>query len=188
MRKRPRAQTPNAEDSMPEHDWRSLYLADVRANFTGQRSLAERAIAQVSEDELFRTAGSESNSIAVLMKHVGGNLRSRWTEPFETDGEKPDRNRDGEFEAQQDSAEDVRRVWDTGWSVVEDTLSSLEPADLGRTLRIRDDTLTLIAALNRSLAHTAHHVGQIVLLAKQWRNTEWVTLSIPRKGRGVGSS
>ena len=173
---------------MPEQDWRELYLADVRANFSGQRSLAERALAQVSDEELFRTAGGESNSIAVLMKHVGGNLRSRWTEPFDTDGEKPDRNRDGEFEAQQDSAPDVRRVWDNGWNVLERILSAFEPDDLARTLRIRSETLTLIAALNRSLAHTAHHVGQIVLLAKQWRDTEWVTLSIPRQGRGVPSS
>ena len=169
---------------MPEQDWRPTYLADVRDNFSNQRSLAERALAQLHDDELFRTAGTESNSIAVLLKHVGGNLRSRWTEPFDTDGEKPDRNRDGEFEGQQDTAADVRRSWDNGWSVLERTLHELQPADLGRMLRIRGEQLTLIAALNRSLAHTAHHVGQIVLLAKQWRDTEWETLSIPRKGRG----
>lgn len=169
---------------MPEHDWRATYLADVRTNFAYQRSLAERGLAQISDEDLFRTAGSESNSIAVLLKHVGGNLRSRWTEPFDTDGEKPDRNRDGEFEAEQDTAADVRRIWETGWGVLESTLQSFRPGDLERTLRIRGEELTLIAALNRSLAHTAHHVGQIVLVAKQWRDTEWVTLSIPRKGRG----
>ena len=171
---------------MAEHDWRQTYLADVRVNFSGQRDLAERALAQLSHEELFRTAGSESNSIAVLLKHVGGNLRSRWTEPFDTDGEKPDRNRDGEFEAEHDSAADVRRVWDNGWNVLERTLSSFQPGDLDRTLRIRGEQLSLIAALNRSLAHTAHHVGQIVLLAKQWRDTEWMTLSIPRRRREVG--
>jgi uncharacterized damage-inducible protein DinB len=175
-------------DFMPERDWRQTYLADVRTNFAAQRTLAEGALAQLSEDELFRTAGSEGNSIAVLLKHVGGNLRSRWTDPFDTDGEKPDRNRDGEFEAEQDTAADVRRVWDEGWSVLERTLAALHSADFERTLRIRGEPLTLIAALNRSLAHTAHHVGQIVLLAKQWKDTEWVTLSIPRKGRGVASS
>src|SRR5688572_23768747 len=164
---------------MPEHDWRQTYLADVRANFGNQRTLAERALAQVSDDDLFRTAGSENNSIAVLLKHVGGNLRSRWTEPFDTDGEKSDRNRDGEFEADQDSATDVRRVWDTGWSVLERTLSEFQPDDVQRTL---------IAALNRSLAHTAQHVGQIILLAKQWRDREWETLSIPRRGRGARAS
>ena len=173
---------------MAENEWRQKYLDDVRTNFAGQRALAERALAQLGDEDLFRTAGSESNSIAVLLKHVGGNLRSRWTEPFDTDGEKPDRNRDGEFEADRDTAADVRRVWDTGWSVLESTLSSFRPGDLERTLRIRSDTLDLIAALNRSLAHTAHHVGQIVLLAKQWCDKEWVTLSIPRKGRGVAST
>jgi uncharacterized damage-inducible protein DinB len=173
---------------MPEHDWRETYLADVRANFGNQRSLAERALAQISDDDLFRTTGAEGNSIAVLLKHVGGNLRSRWTEPFDTDGEKPDRNRDGEFEATEDNATDVRRVWDNGWSVLETTLQSLQPRDLERTLRIRGEQLTLIAALNRSLAHAAQHVGQIILLAKQWRDTEWQTLSIPRKGRGARAS
>lgn len=168
---------------MPETDWRRTYLADVRQTFSAQRTLAERALAQLGDADLFRVAGAESNSIAVLLKHVGGNLRSRWTEPFLTDGEKPDRNRDGEFEVDADTGADVRRVWDAGWTALEQTLVSLQPDDIQRTLTIRGEEMSLLHALHRSLAHTAQHVGQIVLLAKQWKDAEWQNLSLPRRRR-----
>jgi hypothetical protein len=166
---------------MSNTDWLQEYFTNIRARFIAQRTLAESALAQLNDEELFRTIGREGNSIAVLLKHVGGNLRSRWTDPFETDGEKPDRNRDGEFEVERDSAAEVRRVWNDGWAAVERTLAGLAPADVERKLRVRDEQLSLFEALHRSLAHTAQHVGQIVLLAKQWKDSDWQTLSIPRR-------
>jgi hypothetical protein len=154
-------------------DWRADYLAGVRDTFLQQRRLAEKALAQLGDEDLVRVAGDEDNSIAVLLKHVGGNLRSRWTRPFETDGEKPDRDRDGEFDVARDTPESVRAVWDDGWAVAEATLSALRPADIERTIRIRGEEVALIQALHRSLAHTAQHVGQIILLAKQWKGSDW---------------
>lgn len=161
-------------------DWRDEYLDEIRHSFRAQRTLAERAIAQLNDDELLRTLGEEDNSVAVIMKHVGGNLRSRWTEPFTTDGEKPDRNRDGEFVVDDDGATTVRAVWERGWSVLEQTLASLTRDDLGRELHIRGEPHSLIRALERSLTHTAQHTGQIVMLAKHWKGAAWQTLSIPR--------
>lgn len=162
-------------------DWRSHYLDDIRSTFAAQRRLAEQAAAQLDEAALFRSPGEDGNSVAILMKHVGGNLRSRWHEPFTTDGEKPDRNRDGEFEvAPAEAAAAVRAVWDDGWHVLDATLATLTTDDLTRSLTIRAQPVTLIQALHRSLAHTAQHVGQIILLARQWRGAEWQTLSIPR--------
>jgi hypothetical protein len=164
-----------------EQDVVAEYLAEVRDVFLLQRSLAERAIDQLDDADLFRVASAQDNSIAVLLKHVGGNLRSRWTQPFDTDGEKPDRNRDGEFEMGAETAADVRLAWDEGWRILDATLSALQPTDLTRSVHIRGEPHRLIRALHRSLAHTAQHVGQIILLAKQWQGPEWKTLSIPRK-------
>jgi uncharacterized damage-inducible protein DinB len=159
----------------------SSLLTELRSLFRAQRDLAERAIAQLEEPELFRSTGDGQNSVAILMKHVGGNLRSRWTDPFTTDGEKPDRHRDGEFEIESsDSAAGVRATWDEGWRVLAEALDGFAPDDLGRTVTIRQQPLTLLQALQRSLAHTAQHAGQIVLLARQWRGDRWQTLSIPR--------
>jgi hypothetical protein len=164
--------------------WRQHFLDDVREAFLAQRTAAERALAQVSDTDLFRTVGPEDNSIAVLLRHVGGNLRSRWTEPFTTDGEKPDRNRDREFIVEGDSPADVRAVWDAGWAVLDETLRQMLPQDLDRNVHIRSEPLALTKALHRSLAHTAQHVGQIILLGKQWRGAEWNTLTIPRGQSG----
>lgn len=171
-------------------DWRASYLTDIAREFTNQRTLAERAISQLDDADLLRPVGDDGNSVAILMKHVGGNLRSRWTEPFTTDGEKPERNRDGEFivrvdEARHVTASDacagVRRTWQDGWSALETMLGAIEPGDLERDVRIRGETLSLVTALHRSLAHTAQHVGQIIMLAKHWQGEEWKTLSIPRR-------
>jgi Protein of unknown function (DUF1572) len=161
-------------------DWRDEYLQELRSTFQTQRTLAERAIAQLNDEELLCTLGEDDNSIAVIMKHVGGNLRSRWTEPFRTDGEKADRDRDGEFVVGADDAGSVRSVWERGWSVLEQTLAAMSADDFERTLRIRGEPHSLVRALERSLAHTAQHVGQIVLLAKHWKGAAWQTLSIPR--------
>lgn len=164
-------------------NWASTCIAELRDAFTLQRELAERAILQLDESQLFRAFGPEDNSIAVLLKHVGGNLRSRWTEPFTTDGEKPDRDRDSEFVVDGDDAASVRAVWDRGWTVLMSLFDTLEPADLERTLLIRGEANPAFRALTRSLAHTAQHVGQIILLARQWQGAEWQTLSIPRAAR-----
>jgi hypothetical protein len=161
-------------------DGRTFLITDLKTAFALQRTLAERAITQLDETQLFRAASAGDNSIAVLMKHVGGNLRSRWTEPFTTDGEKPDRDRDSEFLVASDDADAVRAVWDRGWSALDSTLNALVPGDLERIVTIRGEPGTAFKALARSLAHTAQHIGQIILLAKQWKGPDWQTLSIPR--------
>jgi hypothetical protein len=162
-------------------EWHSSFLADIRATFAAQRRLAERAIEQLDEAQLFRAPGVGENSVAILMKHVGGNLRSRWRESFTTDGEKPDRHRDAEFGVSPDESEAaIHMVWADGWSVLEETLTGLSDADLGRSVTIRHQRIPLPLALLRSLAHTAQHTGQIVLLARHWKGDEWETLSIPR--------
>jgi hypothetical protein len=162
-------------------EWYSSFLADIRATFAAQRRLAERAIEQIDEAQLFRATAAGENSIAILMKHVGGNLRSRWREPFITDGEKPDRHRDAEFAVSPDESEaDIHTVWAEGWSTLEATLAGLTDADLGRFVTIRRQRIALPLALLRSLAHTAQHTGQIVFLARHWKGDDWETPSIPR--------
>lgn len=159
----------------------SHYIADVIEQLGKLKSLAEGAIAQVSDDELFRAIGGESNSIAVMMRHIGGNLRSRFTDFLTSDGEKPDRHRDGEFEMPEGtSRETVIAQWDLGFARLNAALAALTPADASRTVVIRGEKLSIIQALNRSMTHTAMHAGQIVFLAKHLRGAHWRTLSIPR--------
>ncbi len=156
------------------------YLADTLETFCSYKSLAEKAMAQVSDEEFFRALDDEANSVAAIAKHIGGNLRSRWTDFLTTDGEKPDRDRDSEFVADADTRQSLNEVWETGWQALFSTLESLSPEDCGRTVRIRGEDYTVVKALNRALAHTASHVGQIILLAKHLRAEQWKTLSIPR--------
>lgn len=158
----------------------SALLSDVLHVLAQQRRLAEQAADQLSDEEFFRTLAEGSNSVAVIMKHVGGNLRSRWTDFLTTDGEKPDRNRDGEFSAEQDARDDVMRIWTLGFDRCESTLRLLTPEDLGRTVTIRGEVHSVVQAMIRSLAHVSHHAGQIVLLAKSLRAERWQVLSIPR--------
>jgi hypothetical protein len=160
------------------------WIADTAHVFNQQRRLAEGAAQQVDDDAFARALDPESNSIAVIMKHVGGNLRSRWTDFLTSDGEKPDRNRDGEFVAEGESRADIMRTWNLGWQRLEDTLHSLQPEDLTRTVTIRGEPCTVIQALLRNLAHASHHCGQIVFLAKAHAHADWQTLSIPRGGSG----
>ena len=158
-----------------------IFLEDTLLTFRRQKELAERAIAQVDDGDFFRTMDAESNSIAIIVQHVGGNLKSRWTDFLTADGEKPDRNRDGEFivgDAKNRAA--IMATWEAGWEALSDTLSQLSPAELQATVRVRAESLTALAAMHRSLAHIAQHVGQIVLLAKHFRSTDWKTLSIAR--------
>jgi hypothetical protein len=158
----------------------SLLLNDVLREFGNQRKLAERALAQLDDGDFFRALGDDENSIAIIVKHVGGNLRSRWTDFLTTDGEKPDRNRDGEFEPAETSRAAVMEIWSIGFGALEATLQSLNQSDLNATVQIRGEPHSVIQALNRSLAHTAQHAGQIILLARHWRAAEWQTITIPR--------
>lgn len=147
----------------------------------GHKRLAEGAVAQVSDAELFHQLDPEANSIAVIMKHISGNQRSRFTDFLTTDGEKPNRHRDTEFEiTARPSREELMRTWEEGWRIVFDTLDSLRPEDFSKTVTIRGEPHNILQALNRANAHYAYHVGQIVLLAKHLRGAEWKTLSIAR--------
>ena len=143
---------------------------------------ADKAIAQVTGEQLFATLDDEANSIALIMKHLAGNMRSRWTNFLTTDGEKPDRNRDSEFEAEGgDTRETILAAWERGWSLTLATVSSLRPEDLEKTVRIRGQAHTVVEAINRQLSHYAAHVGQIVLLAKHYAGARWQTLSVPKR-------
>ncbi len=156
------------------------YLAETIDTFRSYKKLAERAIEQVSGHEFFALIDAESNSIAMIAKHVGGNLRSRWTDFLTTDGEKPDRRRDEEFVSETDTRESLMQVWETGWNALFETLESLTTDDLSKTIQIRGEDFTVTKALSRSLAHTASHIGQITFLAKHLRSNDWKTLSVPR--------
>jgi hypothetical protein len=160
------------------------YLADIRVQFEKLKAQAERALAQVSDDQLHATLDPESNSLAVLVRHMAGNLRSRFTDFLTADGEKPDRNRDGEFEVDRPwTRAGLMADWESGWAALFATLSSLEPEDVLRDVSIRGERMTALQALNRALAHHASHVGQIVFLAKHLSGPAWRTLSLPRRGR-----
>jgi len=157
------------------------YLDDAIRELRKYKAFAERAAAQVEDEAWFRTRDPEGNSIALVMKHMTGNMRSRWTDFLTTDGEKPDRNRDSEFETEDsDTAASIRERWEDGWARVFAALEALEPDDLGRTVTIRGERHTVLQAINRQLTHYASHVGQIVFLAKHLAGERWQTLSIPR--------
>lgn len=156
------------------------YLSETVEGFRSYKKLAERAVEQVSDEEFFRLIDAESNSIAVIVKHIGGNLRSRWTDFLTTDGEKADRNRDAEFVAETDSREAVMQIWETGWNRLFATLDALTAADLGKIVQIRGEDFTVVKAISRAALHTVSHVGQITFLAKHLRVADWKTLSVPR--------
>jgi hypothetical protein len=159
----------------------AAYLTDVRVQFEKMKQLAEGAIAQVTDDQLQISIDPESNSLAVIMKHMAGNLRSRFTDFLTTDGEKPDRNRDGEFEVDRATRAQILADWESGWNVLFTTLSSVTADDLVRDVFIRGERHSVIQALDRQLTHHSYHVGQIVFLAKHLRSAEWKTLSMPRR-------
>jgi Protein of unknown function (DUF1572) len=156
------------------------YLDDSIAAFRTYKGLAEKAMAQVSDEQFFQTIDEESNSIAVIAKHIGGNLRSRWTNFLTTDGEKPYRHRDSEFVSGDDTRDSLMEFWENGWQTLFLTLESLQPDDLGAIVKIRGEDHTVVKAMNRSMAHTSSHVGQIIFLAKHLLSGKWKTISIPR--------
>ncbi len=158
----------------------TLYLPNIISVFKQYKSLAEKAIDQLDEKEFFYLPDPESNSIAIIMRHLAGNMISRWTDFLTTDGEKPDRNRDLEFEQDDINQEELMAYWEKGWNVFFNTLESLSADDLQKTIYIRKEAHTLMEAVNRQLAHYSYHIGQMVFLAKHIKNTDWKTLSIAK--------
>ncbi len=157
------------------------YIVDSIASLRAYKKLADKAIAQLNDDEFFVTLDPEANSVAIIMKHMAGNMFSRWTDFLTTDGEKPNRNRDMEFViGSQTGKDDVIAYWEKGWQCVFAALEPLKADDLGRKVMIRNEEHTVIQAINRQLMHYANHIGQIVFLAKHFRSAEWKSLSIPR--------
>jgi hypothetical protein len=163
--------------------WTQAYLEDVLARFQELKKLADGAIAQIGEEELFRAWDEESNSIAITMKHIAGNMRSRWTDFLTTDGEKPDRNRDSEFElTDADDFGRMKEMWESGWKILVVAIHSLTPDDLPKTVLIRKEPHLVFQAINRQLLHYGYHVGQIVFMAKHLASSHWKSLSVPRGG------
>ena len=156
------------------------YLEDSLAVLRYYKKLGERAMDQVEDEHLFAALDTEANSIAIIVKHMTGNMRSRWTDFLTTDGEKPDRNRDSEFVDPVPTREALLRDWEDGWTRVFECLESLTDEDMTRTVTIRGESHSVMQAINRQLAHYPHHVGQIVLLAKHFACDRWQSLSVPR--------
>jgi len=162
-------------------DSSSAYLKDIIRTYRNYLALGEKAIEQVPDDRLNTSIDPDSNSIAVIVKHVAGNLRSRFTDFLTTDGEKPNRNRDSEFEVPQPaSREQILAWWRTGFDVALGAIDALTAADLSRTVTIRGEPFLVVEALNRSATHTAYHVGQIVYVARHLAAGSWTSLSIPK--------
>jgi len=156
------------------------YLEDALEVFRYYKRLGERAMSQVTDEQLFATLDQEANSIAIIVKHMAGNMRSRWTDFLTTDGEKPNRHRDSEFIDPPATRAALLGDWEDGWSRVFGALEPLSDADLGRRITIRGEAHSVMQAVNRQLAHYPHHVGQIVLLAKHFACNQWQSLSVPR--------
>jgi uncharacterized protein DUF1572 len=170
-----------APKPMNDQSFGRHYLDDVLQTFRDYKKLAERAFAQIGDEDFFRTLDEESNSIAVNMKHMAGNMISRWTEFLTTDGEKPERNRDIEFVMLPGTSKDeMLAYWEKGWRCVFEAIEPLTPEDLMRTVRIRGQAHTVVQAINRQLSHYAYHVGQIIYLAKHFKSDEWQSLSVPK--------
>ena len=158
------------------------YLEDALSLFRYYKLLGERAMAQVRDEDLFAALEEESNSIAIIVKHMAGNMRSRWTDFLTTDGEKPSRDRDDEFEAAPASCEQVMQLWESAWAIFFAAMEPLTEADLTRTVTIRGEPHSVMQAISRQLAHYPYHVGQIVLLARHFTRDGWQSLSVPRRG------
>src|SRR5215470_17615461 len=159
-------------------DLATHYLEEAIRQMKGHKRLGEGALAQLSDEQFFVTLDPESNSIAILVKHLAGNMRSRFTDFLTSDGEKPDRHRDQEFElTSSTSRADIMQWWEAGWKIVLDALTELKPENVSQTVFIRHEPHSVLQAVNRQIAHYAYHVGQIVFLAKHLRSTDWKSLS-----------
>jgi uncharacterized damage-inducible protein DinB len=162
------------------HKFTTSYIEDVTSLFRFYKRGGEGAMEQVTDEQLFATLDEEMNSIAIIVKHMVGNMRSRWTDFLTSDGEKPDRNRDMEFVAPAASRADLMAQWNAGWDLVFRALEPLSDADLERKVTIRGEPHSVMQAINRQIAHYAYHSGQIVFLAKHFKSSEWKSLSVPR--------
>jgi hypothetical protein len=161
--------------------FRTAYLHDLARTFRHYKSLGDGAIAQVSDDNLHALVDPDANSVAIVITHIAGNLRSRFTDFLTSDGEKPGRNRDGEFAMPaRPSRAELLAAWSDAFAIALASIESLRPEDLDRTIYVRQEAFLVVEALNRSVSHTAYHVGQIVLLAKHFAGPHWTTLSIPK--------
>jgi hypothetical protein len=156
------------------------YIEDSRAVFRYYKKLAEGALEQVTDEQLYAVLDGEMNSIAVVVKHMAGNMRSRWRDFLTTDGEKPDRHRDSEFVEPPATREALMKLWEEGWNCVFTALEPLSDADVGRTIQIRGEAHSVTQAINRQIAHYAYHAGQVVMLAKHFQHDHWKSLSVPR--------
>jgi len=165
--------------AMP-HKFSTSYLEDSVSLLHYYKKLGDGAMAQVSDADLTKTLDAESNSIAIIVKHLAGNMRSRFTDFLTRDGEKPDRNRDAEFEAPPETREEILALWEAGWKIVFNALAPLKEVDLARSVNIRGEPHSVMQAVNRQIAHYAYHVGQMVFLAKHLASDRWRTLSVPR--------
>jgi hypothetical protein len=161
-------------------EFTTSYLKDSLELFAYSKKQAERAMAQVSDEQLFLELGDGGNSIAIIAKHMVGNMRSRWVDFLTSDGEKPDRNRDGEFEDPPATREALMQAWEEGWGYVFQALQPLTDADLGRKVMIRAEAHSVMQAVNRQVAHYSMHIGQIIMLAKHFAGDRWQSLTIPR--------
>ncbi len=162
------------------HQFTTSYTKDARDLLRYYKKLGDRAIEQCPEGSLFTTLDPESNSIAIIVKHMAGNMRSRWTDFLTSDGEKPDRNRDTEFVAPPTTRGDLMRTWNDAWEKLLEALTPLSGPDLERTVTIRSEPHSVMQAISRQIAHYAYHCGQIVFLAKHFKASEWKSLSVPR--------
>lgn len=160
------------------------YLESVKKQFLYYKTLGEKAINQLEPEQLFFETNDDTNSIATIVKHISGNMLSRWTDFLTSDGEKEWRNRDSEFENDLQSKQEVLEVWNKGWKCLENALSSIKPEQLSDIIYIRNEGRTVIEAINRQLAHYPYHVGQIIFYAKQLKNSSWDSLSIPKNKSG----
>ncbi len=158
----------------------SSYLSSAVSQFSSYRLLGEKSMAQMQDEMLFWQYNPESNSVATIVRHLAGNMLSRWTDIFNTDGEKEWRNRDAEFVNDLNSREELMALWNSGWDRLFETLNSLQETDLQKTIYIRNEAHTVMDAINRQLAHYSSHIGQIIYIGKMVCNEEWKSLSIPR--------
>lgn len=158
-----------------------FYLDEAFRGLRGHKRLADDAIAQLNDQQFFALLDSESNSVAIIVKHITGNLRSRFTDFLTADGEKPDRNRDREFVINDDAQrEEILAAWEKSWQLIFETVNSLQSDDLDRTVTIRGEPHSVLQAVNRASSHLAYHTGQITFLAKHWKGSDWKSLSVPK--------
>ena len=170
------------------HQFSTSYLEDSISLFRQYKKLAEGAMEQVSDDELFQAFDEGMTSIAIIAKHMAGNMRSRWTDFLTSDGEKPNRNRDSEFVDPPSTRAELMKMWNQGWDQVFEALEPLSDADMERKITIRGEPHSVMQAINRQIAHYAYHVGQIVFLAKHIKGSDWKSLSVPKNKSGEFNS